>query len=201
MPIVAMRAVNRRSARGLGVTPTLFAQMALFRNTLLQNMREEAPVNKNPQAKNRGALRKSLRAETLTDGRRFVFRYSALEYVKFVIHGTRPHRIEAKPGGVLAIPGPIGVSSGLPPISYLSRGGAPGKLGRKGGPSIFRAPGGYAALRGGVVFLAFVNHPGTQPNNFAQRAYEKTLAANLPSFTKSLREAIAADLISAAMPA
>src|SRR5579859_622227 len=162
MAWVAVRAIGspRGARRGPGVTPTLYAEMSLLRNTLLQNMREEAPVNKNPNAPNRGALRKSLRAGPwLTNGHIWRAEYSALDYIKFVIHDTRPHRITAKAGGVLAIQGPIGVSSGLKPLTYT---GVAGKLGRKGGPSIFSAPRGYAQLRGDVIFLSFVNHPGTR---------------------------------------
>lgn len=201
MAWVTVRAIGtpRGIRRGPGVTPTLYAEMSLLRNTLLQNMREDAPVNKNPSAPNRGALRKSLRASPwLTNGRIWVTQFSALDYIRYVIHDTRPHRIAAKAGGVLAIPGPIGVSSGLKPLTYH---GIAGKLGRKGGPSILRAPKGYSQLRGGMVFLSFVNHPGTKANNFVARAYAKTMAANLPSFSRNLRAAMESDLISLAIPA
>ena len=52
MSWVTIRAVgsNRASRSGPGVTPTLYNEMSLLRNSLLQNMIEEAPVNKNPQA-------------------------------------------------------------------------------------------------------------------------------------------------------
>lgn len=204
MAWVTMRAIgSHRGARGgVGVTPALYAEMSLLRNTLLQNMREEAPVNKNPNAKNRGALRKSLRASPwMTDGKHWVTEFSALDYIKYVIHDTKPHVIRARAGGVLAIPGPIGVSGGLAPLSYRSLGGAEGKLGRKGGPSILRAPRGYSELRGDTIFLTFIHHPGTRANNFVARAYEKTMAANLPRLTKNLRTAMESDLISLAVPA
>src|ERR1051326_4467981 len=132
MAWVTVRAIGtpRIARRGGMVTPTLYAEMSLLRNTLLQNMREDAPVNKNPSAPNRGALRKSLRASPwLTNGHIWRTEFSALEYIKYVIHGTRPHRIEAKAGGVLAIPGPIGVSSGLRPLTYSGLGGLPGQPG------------------------------------------------------------------------
>jgi len=204
MAWVAVRAIGtpRGARRGPGVTPTLYAEMSLLRNTLLQNMREEAPVNKNPSAKNRGALRNSLRAGPwLTNGRIWRTEFSALEYIKYVIHDTKPHRIEAKPGKVLAISGPIGVSSSLKPLTYSSLGGIAGKLGRKGGPSIMAAPRGYSQLRGDVTFLMFVNHPGTKANDFVSRAYKKTMATNLPGFSRSLKSAIEGDLISLAVPA
>ena len=117
MSWVAVRAIgsNPSSRRGPGVTPTLFAEMSLLRNSLLVAMREEAPVNKNPQAKNRGALRASLRARPwVTDGVHWRSVFSAAEHISYVLHGTRPHRIEAKPGGVLAFTGPAPASLSWP---------------------------------------------------------------------------------------
>ena len=205
MAWVTIRAIGTSpsSRRGPGVTPTLYAEMSLLRNSLLNAMREEAPVNKNPNAKNRGALRKSIKASPwMTNGVIWRTEFSALEYIKYVIHGTRPHKIQAKAGGVLAFnwAGP-GVSSGLPAISHLSSGGVAGALGRRGGSSIFRAPAGHVELRGDTMFLTFVNHPGTKANNFVERALTRTMVLGVPGFTRRVRQAIEDDLIQLVMAA
>lgn len=206
MAFVTMRAIGSQpsSRRGPGVTPTLYTEMSLLRNSLLSNMREEAPVNKNPSAKNRGALRASLRASPwATDGRTWRTEFSALEYIKYVIHDTKPHRIEAKAGGVLAFNwnGQGGFSVTLPAISHLSSGGLAGALGHVGGISIFAAPAGHSELRGGMVFLRFVNHPGTKANNFVQRALDITMVAGVPGFTRRVQQAIEDDLLQLVMVA
>jgi hypothetical protein len=200
MSWVTIRAVgsNRASRSGPGVTPTLYNEMSLLRNSLLQNMREEAPVNKNPDAKNRGALRRSLRAGPWqTDGVHWRSVFTALDYIKFVIHDTAPHRIEAKPGGVLAFSwsGRSGESGALAAVSHLSSGGLVGSLGRRGGPSLMRAPAGHTELRGGMLFLTFVNHPGTKANNFVERAVRRTMVAGMPGFTRRVSQAITDDII------
>lgn len=196
---VQMRAIGTpRSERGgLGVTPQLYEEMSLIRNTLLENMREEAPVNKNPNAPNRGALRKSIKASPwVTNGSIWRTDFSALDYIQYVIHGTKPHEIRPrKPGGVLAIRGPIGVSSSLPAISHLSSGGKPMTLGRRGGPSIFSAPPGHPELRGDTIFLNVVHHPGTQANNFVERAMLKTFVETMPGFTERVKQAIEDEVI------
>lgn len=195
-----MRAIgsSRASRRGPGVTPTLYNEMSLLRNSLLQNMREEAPVNKSPNAKNRGALRASLRASPwMTNGAQWRTEFSALDYIRYVIHDTKPHRIEAKAGGVLAFSwsGRSGASGALSAISHLSSGGAAFTLGRRGGSALHSAPAGHVELRGGTIFLTFVNHPGTKANNFVQRAVERTMVAGVPGFTKRVQQAIEDDII------
>ncbi|HEV2036886.1 MAG TPA: hypothetical protein VGU71_22270 [Candidatus Dormibacteraeota bacterium] len=205
MTWVTVRAIGSRpsSRRGPGVTPTLYNEMSLLRNSLLSNMREEAPVNKNPSAPNRGALRKSIRASPwMTNGTIWRTEFTALEYIRYVIHGTRPHRIEAKPGGVLAFSwSGAGVSGSLPPISHLTS-GMLGRLGRRGGTSIFSVPPGHVELRGGTLFLRFaVNHPGTQANNFVQRAVDRTMRLGTPGFTKRVQQAIEDDLLQLVMVA
>lgn len=205
MAWVQVRAIGTRpsSRRGPGVTPALYAEMSLLRNTLLEKMREEAPVNKNPNAKNRGALRRSLRASPWeTDGRIWRTSFSAVDYIKYVIHETKPHLISAKPGSVLAFQWDVrgnfhaSASTWLRPISYAARGGAPGRLGRVGGTSIFKAPAGYAAIgAGGTVFLTFVHHPGTQANDFVTRARDRTFAEELPGMTSRLKQALEDEII------
>jgi hypothetical protein len=207
MSWVTMRAVGtpRSARRGPGVTPTLYNEMSLLRNSLLNAMREEAPVNKNPQAKNRGALRASLRAGPWqTDGVHWRSVFTANEYIKYVLKGTRPHRIEAKAGGVLAFSwsGPLlgpggtaGFSGTLRAISYSGLGGAAGMLGRRGGPSISAVPAGYSPLKGGLTFARAVNHPGTRANNFVARAVARTLVVGTPGFTRRVKQAIEDDLI------
>jgi hypothetical protein len=197
---VQVRAIGTKpsSRRGPGVTPTLYSEMSLLRASLLNNMREEAPVNKNPQAKNRGALRKSIRATPWeTNGTIWRTEFTALDYINFVIRDTKPHEIHAKPGGVLAFnwSGVAGASGALPAISHLSSGGIAGKLGRSGGPSIFKAPLGHLQLRGDTMFLSFVHHPGTRANNFVERAVLKTMALGVPGFTKRVQQALEDDLI------
>jgi hypothetical protein len=204
MSWVAVRAIgsNPSSRRGPGVTPTLYAEMSLLRNSLLNAMREEAPVNKNPQAKNRGALRKSIKASPwITDGVHWVTEFSALDYVNYVIHGTKPHRIEAKAGGVLVFQwnGQPGLSGSLAAISHTSTGGAPGTLGRRGGPSIFKVPAGHDVLKGGLTFAHAVNHPGTQANDFVTRAVERTMEAGIPGFTKRVQQAMDDDIVQLVM--
>ena len=196
-----MRAVGtpRSARRGPGVTPTLYAEMSLLRNSLLNAMREEAPVNKNPNAKNHGALRASLRAGPWeTDGVHWRSVFSADEHIKYVLRGTKAHVIAAKPGGVLAFTssGP-GVSGGLQAISYLSAGGVPGRLGRRGGPSIAAAPDIYAKELGGggTVFVTAVNHPGTAANDFVSRAVARSLVIGTPGLTKRVRQAMVDDII------
>ena len=200
MAFVQVRAIGiSRSARsGPGVTPALYEEMSLLRNTLLNAMREEAPVNKNPNAPNRGALRKSIKASPWeTNGTFWRTQFSALDYIHFVIHGTKPHIISAKPGGVLAFEwsGRAGDSVKLPAISHISSGGVAGRLGRRGGPSIFNAPAGHVELRGDAMFLTFVHHPGTQANNFVERALLKTFVEQMPGFTRRVREAIEDELL------
>jgi hypothetical protein len=200
MTWVAVRAIGSSpsSRRGPGVTPTLYAEMSLLRNSLVNAMREEAPVNKNPSAPNRGALRKSIKASAwMTDGTRWRTEFSALEYVNYVIHGTKAHLIAAKPGGVLAFvaSGKPGLSGSLQAISYASLGGAPGKLGRRGGPSIFKVPAGYSVLAGGLSFARVVHHPGTQANDFVTRAVERTMNAGIPGFTKRVQQAMDDDIL------
>jgi hypothetical protein len=200
MAWVSMRAIGTQPAsrRGPGVSPTLYTEMSLLRNTLLNAMREQAPVNKNPSAKNRGALRRSLRASPwLTDGIHWRSEFSALDYIKFVIHDTRPHIIHAKPGGVLAFnwSGRAGESVKLPAISHLSTGGNAGALGRRGGPSIFQAPAGHVQLQGDMVFLTIVHHPGTKANNFVERAVNATLVVGMPGFTRRVQQAMEDGLI------
>lgn len=209
MAWITIRAIGSSpsSRRGPGVTPTLYTQMSLLRNSLLNAMREEAPVNKNPTAKNRGALRNSIRASPwMTNGTIWRTEFSALEYVKYVLHGTKAHRIDAKPGGVLAFqwdvrPGfSASASSWLKPISYAGLGGAVGMLGRRGGPSIFAAPNIYAKeLGGGTVFVRSVQHPGTAANDFAARAVERTFVAGTPGLTKAVQQAIDDDLLELVM--
>lgn len=211
MTWVYVRAIGSRpsSRRGPGVTPTLYNEMSLLRNSLVQNMREEAPVNKNPSAPNRGALRKSIKASPwMTNGTVWRTEFTALEYIRYVIGGTRPHRIEAKPGGVLAFSwsGHSGASSALHPISYLTAAmagslSAPvaGMLGHRGGPSIFKAPAGYSILTGGLTFAHAVNHPGTQANNFVERAVRRTMVFGVPGFTKRVQQAIEDDLLQLVM--
>ena len=206
MAFVAMRAIGSSPAsrRGPGVTPTLYNEMSLLRNSLLQNMREEAPVNKNPQAKNRGALRASLRASPWqTDGKTWRSEFTALEYIRYVLAGTRPHLISAKPGGVLAFSwsGRSGLSGSLGAISHASLGLVAGKLGRRGGPSIFSVPGGHSALRGDTTFLRFVHHPGTKANDFVARALDETLVVGTPGFTSRVQQAITDDLLQLVMSA
>lgn len=200
---VTIRAIGSRpsSRRGPGVTPTLYTEMSLLRNSLVQNMREEAPVNKNPSAPNRGALRKSIKASPwMTNGTIWRTEFSALEYIKYVIGGTRAHVIQAKPGGVLAFSwSGAGASGALSPISHLSAGGLVATLGRRGGTSIFKVPAGYSELRGGQIFLRIVHHPGTQPNNFVQRAVQRTMVMGVPGFTKRVQQAIEDDLLELVM--
>jgi hypothetical protein len=198
MSWVTMRAIgSSRAARsGPGVTPSLYAEMSLLRNTLLQNMREEAPVNKNPQAPNRGALRASLRAGPWeTDGIHWRSVFTAADYIKYVIKDTRPHLIQAKAGGVLAFSwSGAGVSGSLPAISHVSAGIA-GALGRRGGPALHSAPAGHIQLRGSTMFMTFVHHPGTKANDFVTRAVEKTMVAGMPGFTRRVQSAIESELI------
>src|SRR5258708_5606942 len=196
-----MRAVGtaRSARRGPGVTPTLYAEMSLLRNSLLNAMREEAPVNKDPNAKNRGALRASLRAGPWeTDGTHWRSVFSAAEHIRYVLHGTRPHRIEAKPGGALAFTwsGP-GVSAGLPALSHIGAGGIVGTLGRRGGTSLVAAPpmSVKALADGSLVLVQAVNHPGTQANDFVSRAVVRTLVVGTPGFTKRVRQALADDVL------
>jgi hypothetical protein len=201
---VSVRAIGSRpsSRRGPGVTPTLYSELGRFRNSLLQNMREEAPVNKNPQAPNRGALRKSLRASPwMTNGKVWRTEFSALDYIRYVINDTRPHEIQARAGGVLAFnwSGTGGVSTKFFPISHLSEGGIAGRLGRRGGPSIFAAPAGHAELIGGKVFLRFVHHPGTKANNFVERAVDRTWRDTSPVMSAALKRAIEDDLLEMTM--
>jgi hypothetical protein len=178
--------------------------MSLLRASLLNAMREEAPVNKNPNAKNRGALRASLRAGPWeTDGVHWRSVFTAAEHVLYVINDTKAHRIEAKAGGVLAFQwsGPLlpggtaGFSGTLKAISYSGRGGAAGMLGRRGGASIASVPAGYSPLKGGLTFAHAVNHPGTRANNFVQRAVARTFAVGTPGFTKRVQQAIADDIL------
>jgi hypothetical protein len=201
-----MRAVgsSRSSRRGPGVTPTLYAEIALLRNSLLNAMREEAPVNKNPNAPNRGALRASLRAGPLeTDGEHWRSVFTAAEHIRYVINATRPHRIEAKAGGVLAFTwsGPLvpggtaGFSGTLRAISYSGLGGVAGMLGRRGGASLAKVPAGYSPLKGGLTFAHAVNHPGTRANDFVSRAVARTLVVGVPGFTQRVQQAIADDII------
>ncbi|MFI5281749.1 MAG: hypothetical protein ACHQ0J_01300 [Candidatus Dormibacterales bacterium] len=200
MSWVTMRAVgtSRAARRGPGVTPTLYAEMSLLRNSLLNAMREEAPVNKNPQAKNRGALRASLRAGPWeTDGVHWRSVFTAAEYIKYVIKDTKPHRISAKPGGVLAFnwSGIGGLSANFMGVSHQSTGGAFGRLGRRGGPALHSAPAGIVSLKGGMFFLRFVKHPGTKANNFVERALARTLVAGIPGFTQRVQQAMDDDII------
>ena len=201
-PWVTVRAVrSTRSTRGAigGVSVQLFHEMQLLTNSLTQNLREEAPVNKSPNAKNRGALRASIRASLQTNGSQWRISFSANDYVKYVINKTRPHRITAKPGHVLAFNwnGQRGVSRRLAPISHSGLGLSAGSLGRRGGPSILRAPAGHAALKGGMVFVHFVKHPGTKANDFVSRAVDKTMQVGTPGFTARVQAAIANDILDA----
>lgn len=217
MSWVAMRAIgsSRSSRGGPGVAPRLYTEMTLLRNSLLTAMREEAPVNKSPNAKNRGALRASLRAGPLeTDGTHWRVSFTAADYIKYVIHDTKPHRIEPKqPGGVLAFQwsGAGGSSSSMPSLSFRDTAGllrtirgnvgamvtgqgavntGSGRLGIRGGSSIFEAPRAHSELRGGTIFLTFVNHPGTTANDFVSRAVARTMQAGTPGFTKRIQQAI-----------
>lgn len=196
---------SSRGSRGAagGVAPAMFHEMNLLLNSFVQNLREEAPVNKSPNAKNRGALRKSIRGELQTNGSQWRIVFKANDYVKYVVNKTRPHEIRPKrPGGVLVFSwnGQVGLSASLPPISHAGLGGVAGPLGRRGGPSILRAPAARTELRAGKVFLQVVHHPGTEANDFVARAYDKTMRAGTPGFTKRIQEAIASDILSA-MPA
>jgi hypothetical protein len=200
MAWITMRAVGtpRSARRGPGVTPTLYNEMSLLRNSLLNAMREEAPVNKNPDAKNRGALRASLRAGPWeTDGKHWRTVFTANSYIKFVLKDTRPHLIEAKPGGVLAFnwSGKAGESFKVPAISHVSIGAITGTLGRRGGPSIRSAPAGHVELRGNTIFLTVVHHPGTKANDFVERALVRTMVAGVPGFTQRVKQAIDDELI------
>lgn len=161
-------------------------------------MREEAPVNKNPNAKNRGALRASLRAGPLeTDGEHWRAVYTAAEHIRYVLNATRPHRIEAKAGGVLVFQanGQPGLSGSLAAISYSGLGLAAGRLGRRGGASIAKVQAGYSPLKGGLTFARAVQHPGTKANDFVTRAVTRTLVAGVPGFTQRVQQAIADDII------
>ena len=200
MAWVTMRAIGSQPAarRGPGVTPTLYQEMSLLRNSLLNAMREEAPVNKNPSAKNRGALRRSIKASPwMTDGQHWRTEFSALEYILYVIRDTKPHRIDARPGGVLVFQwnGRRGLSGSLKAISYSSLGGAIGKLGRQGGASIFKVPAGYSPLKGGLTYAHSVMHPGTKANNFVQRALNRTMVAGTPGLTVRVQRALDDDLL------
>jgi hypothetical protein len=204
MAWVTMRAIGSHPAsrRGPGVTPTLYQEMSLLRNSLLNAMREEAPVNKNPNAPNRGALRKSIKASPwMTDGVHWRTEFTALEYILYVIHGTKPHRIEAKAGGVLVFQrgGGPGLSGTLAPISYSALGGAAGKLGRRGGASIFKVPAGYSVLKGGLTFARAVEHPGTQANNFVERAVDRTMRQGTPGLTMRVQRALDDDILQLVM--
>lgn len=161
--------------RGPGVTPTIFSEMTAARHALTVSLRENCPVNKNPQAKNRGALRLSIRSGPLEhNGKTWRVQFFALDYIYYVINDTKPHVIKPKDKKALAFSW-AGGSATTSPLSFRAGGGAVGGL-----SSRFRLPAGEAALVGGRIVLRMVHHPGTKANNFVERAREEA-ASSFPA--------------------
>lgn len=111
-------------------------------------LREEAPQGKT------GKFRQSISYKTFQEGEALTMRtYHARPLGDWIIGGTKPHKIEATKAGALYFFWPkVGAWTVVP------------KKGR-----------GFTGMSGGKFWIGkgYVNHPGTKPNDYASRAYEK----------------------------
>jgi hypothetical protein len=165
-------------------------------------MKEFVPVNKNPRAKERGALRASMVMVILGESDGAVATWAALDYVFAVIDGAKPHAIYPKAGKALSFEwdasqsshGPFSHSLGTPVPS------AP-RISARGLPAGFTFSAAGAAARAaatprnqlylhnqagkatkvsrvaGKVAFAHVNHPGNKANDFIQLALDGSVGA------------------------
>jgi len=120
-------------------------QKALVRNTLAV---EADSVRQAPA--DTGTLRKSI-SSVINTGRAFVspsFGANVLNYAKYVIFGTRPHTIYPRRGKAI----PLKKVGGR--VTFMKRGDSVAKNNK--------------------IFAKKVRHPGTKPNDFFERAVERT---------------------------
>ena len=97
-----------------------------------------------------GFLLASFRFQT---GQLYARWFPTAKYAAFVEYGTRPHVIAPKNGRVLA---------------WQSGGSAGAYTTSASGRSYYKS-----GSSGGMVFAAYVNHPGTQPNPYMQKIVDK----------------------------
>lgn len=74
-----------------------YAILLEFCQKLNRRLKMECPVNKNPHARNRGALRESLEVRPMSMGEDVAIGFYGLDYIEWVLSGTHPHEI--KPTG------------------------------------------------------------------------------------------------------
>jgi hypothetical protein len=99
----AIQFLYMEPAPGSTSSLSTYAILLSFCQKLNRRMRMECPVNKNPHAKNRGALRESLEVRPLAVGEGdTAIGFYALDYVEWVLSGTHPHVIEPRSGSVPA---------------------------------------------------------------------------------------------------
>lgn len=186
------------SGQGMGgaVTTDEAAAADKFAKVLYANFKAFCPVNKNPHAKNRGALKASIVRTKVRTPLSVAYEFSALDYIWPVIDGSRPHRIP-KIGGApfVAFPwdvtmpghGPFSLhefGSPIPRAPKLRMQKRTFKFGSYGaaarGASDFprsefhhnRPPGEGTGVRATMAVFPYVNHPGTKPNDFVEKALE-----------------------------
>ncbi len=171
---------------------------------LERHAKEEAPISaphstrveglKHPRRIKGGTLRESIHAtgvETIGGGYR-VSVVADAPYAAFVHEGTRPHGIDAPPGGVLAfdVQAPYqnlrrGGRPGAGTRPFVVQRGAHGRQRKNKALDLTRAREERLGVRPGSdrvssvassstkVYATHVDHPGTKPDPFFERAAEK----------------------------
>jgi hypothetical protein len=145
--------------------PTAAAVWAAdVRPLALTALKARAPVGKGPTA---GKLRDSIGARIEPSaGRMWVVLYSTDPVARFVVGGTRPHVImpHARTRG-----GWTGAYTGRPGVGQHSL---------------------HWVAGGGDVFAWKVNHPGTKPDPFPERAIAPLRGLLMERFAKAAQEAM-----------
>lgn len=134
---------------------------------LLQALQDEAPVGQDQGGRLRDSIR-SRQSAHYSGG--LSFEYLAIDYARYVIGGTRPHDIYPRAAKALRWSG--GGSY------YVER--------------LFGL--GVGEVGGGDVFAKHAFHPGTLPNPFHERAWERSRADVQDIMARTGRE-LAGDLV------
>lgn len=95
MPAITLETANEDGGGSIGKDE--IAGILAFGKKFLKLQKQMCPVNKNPRAPSRGALKKSLNMVTFgQEGEgQYTVLYEGLDYIEPLIYGSRPHKIVA----------------------------------------------------------------------------------------------------------